>query len=99
MILSFWTDRSGQTVKTQIRQFWKEQSDQGLHCLLFRLHLLNTLLCGKATVFKCLSNVWMIKANVLVGGMFWLAECGGMFWLAECFGWLKVLDFYAIYNN
>ena len=39
MILSFRTDRSGQTVQTQIRLLIKEQSDQGLHCLLFNLHL------------------------------------------------------------
>ena len=49
MILSFWTDRSGQTVQTQIRE---EQSDQGLHCLPFCLHLLDALLYGKATLFK-----------------------------------------------
>ena len=40
MILSFWTDRSGQTVQTQIRLLLEEQSDQGLHCLLFHLHIL-----------------------------------------------------------
>ena len=40
MILSFPTDRSGQTVQTQIRLLLEEQSDQGLHCLLFHLHLL-----------------------------------------------------------
>ena len=34
MILNFWTDRSGQTVQTQIRLLLEEQSDQGLHCLL-----------------------------------------------------------------
>ena len=34
MIRSFRTDRSGQTVQTL-----EEQSDQGLHCLLFHLHL------------------------------------------------------------
>ena len=45
MILSFRTDRSGQTVQTQIR-------DQGLHCLQFRLHRLGALLFGKATLFK-----------------------------------------------
>ena len=28
----FWTNRSGQTVQTQIRLLLKEQSDQGLHC-------------------------------------------------------------------
>ena len=37
MILSFRTDRSGQKVQTQIRLLIEEQSDQGLHCLSFRL--------------------------------------------------------------
>ena len=39
MILSFRTDRSEQTVQTQIRLLLEEQSDQGLHCLLIHLHL------------------------------------------------------------
>ena len=39
MILSFRTDRTGQTVQTQIRLLLEEQSDQCLHCLLFSLHL------------------------------------------------------------
>ena len=52
MILSFRTDRPGQTVQTQIRLLLEEQSDQGLHCLLFRLHRLDTLLCGRAIYFK-----------------------------------------------
>ena len=39
MTLSFRTDRSGQTVQTQIRLLLEEHSDQGLHCLLFHLHL------------------------------------------------------------
>ena len=51
MILSFWTDRSGQTVQTQIRLLLEEQSDQGLHCLQFPLHLLDALLFGKAILF------------------------------------------------
>ena len=38
MTLSFWTNMSGQTVQTQIRLLLEEQSDQGLHCLLFHLH-------------------------------------------------------------
>ena len=38
MTQSFWTERSGQTVQTQIRLLLEEQSDQGLHCLLFHLH-------------------------------------------------------------
>ena len=49
MILSFRTDRSGQTVQTQIRLLLEEQSDQGLHCLPFRLHRLDSLLYGRAT--------------------------------------------------
>ena len=44
MFLCFWTDRSGQTVQTQIRLLLQEQSDQGLHFLQFRLHLLDALL-------------------------------------------------------
>ena len=38
MTLSFRTDRSGQTVRTQIRLLLEEQSDQGLHRLLLHLH-------------------------------------------------------------
>ena len=38
MTLSFQTDRSGQTVQTQIRLLLEEHSDQDLHCLLFHLH-------------------------------------------------------------
>ena len=33
LFLSFQTDRSGETVQTQIRLLLMEQSDQGLHCL------------------------------------------------------------------
>ena len=48
MILSFRTDRSGQTVQTQIRLLLEKQSDQGqsdqgLHCLLFHSHFLDGL--------------------------------------------------------
>ena len=49
MILSVWTDVPGQTVQTQISLLLEEQSDQDLHCLPFRLHYLNSLLCGRAT--------------------------------------------------
>ena len=41
------------------RQVWansvdpdEEQSDQDLHCLPFRLLLLDSLLCGRVTLFK-----------------------------------------------
>ena len=44
MILSFRTDRPGQTVQTQIRLLLEEQSEQGVHCLQFPLHLLAALL-------------------------------------------------------
>ena len=49
MILSFWTDMPGQTVQTQIRLLLEEQKVQGLHCLPFRLHRLDSLLYGRAT--------------------------------------------------
>ena len=49
MIISFRTDMPGQTVQTQIRLLLEEQSDQGLHCLPFCLHRLNSLLYGRAT--------------------------------------------------
>ena len=52
MILSFRTDMPGQTVQTQIRLILEEQSDQGLHCLPFRLHRLDSLFYGRATKFK-----------------------------------------------
>ena len=34
---------SGQTVQTQIKLLLEEQSDQGLHCLLFHLHLFDEI--------------------------------------------------------
>ena len=43
MTLSFRTDRSGQTVHTQIKLLLEEQSDQGLHYLLFHLHLFDEI--------------------------------------------------------
>ena len=44
-------DRSGQTVKTQIRLLLKEQSDQGLHCLPCHLNHLAALLHCKIKLF------------------------------------------------
>ena len=52
MILNFCTDRSGQTVQTQIRLLLKEQSDQGLHCLLFHLHVFDKIPSGLASLFE-----------------------------------------------
>ena len=51
IILNIGTDRSEQTVQTQIRLLLMEQSDQGLLCLLFCLHLLNTILHCKIQLF------------------------------------------------
>ena len=52
IILNIGTDRSEQTVQTQIRLLLMEQSDQGLICLLFCLHLLNTILHCKIELFQ-----------------------------------------------
>ena len=66
MIQSFRTDRSGQTVQTQIRLEQSDQAlsdqglfDQDLHCLQFHLHLLDILLYGKYSLF----NFKVITAN------------------------------------
>ena len=56
IILNIGTDRSEQTVQTQIRLLLKEQSDQGLLCLLFCLHLLNTILHCKIQLFQLQYN-------------------------------------------
>ena len=34
---------SGPTVQTQLRLLLEKQSDQGLHCMLFHLHLFNEI--------------------------------------------------------
>ena len=52
MTLSFRTDMSGQTVQTQIRLLLEEQSDQGLHCLLFHLHVFDKIPSGLASLFE-----------------------------------------------
>ena len=52
MTLSFRTDRSGQTVQIQIRLLLEEQSDQGLHCLLYHLHLFDEKTQGLASLFE-----------------------------------------------
>ena len=52
MILSFGTDRSGQTVQTQIGLLLEEQSDQGLHCFLFHLHLFDEIPYGLTSLFE-----------------------------------------------
>ena len=52
MVLNFRTDRSGQTVQTQIRLLLKEQSGQGIRCLLFHLHVFDKIPSGLASLFE-----------------------------------------------
>ena len=52
MTLSFRTDRSGQTVQTQIRLLLEEQSDQGLHSLLFYLRHFDKVSLVLASLFE-----------------------------------------------
>ena len=52
MILNFRTDRSGQTVQTQIRLLLEEQSDQDIRCLLFHLHVFDKIPSGFASLFE-----------------------------------------------
>ena len=52
MILSFRTDRLGQTLQTQIILLLEEQSDQGLHFLPFNLHTLGKNPSGLALLFE-----------------------------------------------
>ena len=52
MILCFRTQGSGQSVQTQIRLLLEEQSDQGIHCLLFHLHLFYEIPKGLASFLE-----------------------------------------------
>ena len=60
MIISFRTYRPGQTVQTQIRLLLQKQSNQGLHCLLFLLHLFGKIPKGFVSLF----NFRLITANI-----------------------------------
>ena len=51
------TDRSGQTVQTQIRLLLEEQSDQGIHCLLFQLHQFDKIPFKLAYLFELYAPV------------------------------------------
>ena len=63
MILSFRTDRPGQTVQTKIRLLVEEQSDQSLHCLPSRSSLI-----WVCTVCHSVCIVWthysMVKPHI-----------------------------------
>ena len=74
MILSFRTDWSGKIVQTQIRLLLEEQtllleeqSDQGLHYLLFHLHLFDEIPYALASLFKFYvdySKVFLASQNL-----------------------------------
>ena len=70
IILNIGTDRSEQTVQTQISLM--EQSDQGLLCLLFCWHLLNTILhcknCSNCrTIMVIISGVPIFRIFTVIG--------------------------------
>ena len=69
IILNIGTDRSEQTVQTQIRLLLMEQSDQGLLCLLFCLHLLNTILHCNYNCSNC-RTIMVIISGVPVFRIF-----------------------------
>ena len=71
IILSFRTDRSGQTVPTQIRLLLQEQSDQGLHCLLFHLGLFQEKVSGWGGTEP---NFFLRGAGVQKVSVFWVRE-------------------------
>ena len=52
MTLSFRIDRSWQTVQVQIRLLIEEQSNQGLHVLLFHLHVFDKIHSRLASLFE-----------------------------------------------
>ena len=49
--LTFRKDRSEQTVKALFRLLLEEQSEQGLHCLLLHLQLLEAFFCCKTNLY------------------------------------------------
>ena len=72
MILSFRTDMPGQTMQTQIGLLLEEQFDQGLHCLPFRLHRLDSLLYSRATYFRVITTNFL---GVRIFRKFTYIEC------------------------
>ena len=100
MILIFRTDRSGQTVQTHIRLLLEEQSDQGLHCLLFHLRLfdripeMGPITFESSTKFRnftvptesvcCRSCVTVFSMSFCVASMFSVAACVSEFCTVSC---------------
>ena len=69
IILNIGTDRSEQTVETQIRLLLMEQSDQGLLCLLFCLHLLTQYCTVKSNCSNC-RTIMVIISDVPIFRIF-----------------------------
>ena len=82
MILNFRTDRSGQTVQTQIRLLLEEQSDQGLHCLLFHLHVWPLCLNFRRITAKLLAseNLGTLRYVLYIKPL--ASFCNGADWFA-----------------
>ena len=85
MILSFRSDRSWQTVQTQIRLLLEEQSDQGLHCLLFPLHLFNEFSI----------KVWLLCLNF---GVFWCPKIKELYGTQKYPGNMYILSFSGLWR-
>ena len=66
MILNFGTDRSRQTVQTQVRLLLEEQSDQGLRFLLFHLHDFDKIPSGLTSLFEFKVNTakFLVSKNL-----------------------------------
>ena len=69
IILNIGTDRSEQTVQTQIRLLLMEQSDQGLLCLSFCLHLLTQYCSVKSNCSNC-TTIMVIISGVPIFRIF-----------------------------
>ena len=63
-VASIGTDRWEQTVQSQIRLLLMEQSDQGLHCLLFHTHLFECSVKPYRSTFTTVMVI-MIVAQIL----------------------------------
>ena len=65
-ILNMRTDSSEHSVQALIRLLLKEQSDQGLHCLPFHLHHLDTFYCIEKPNCSFDSAVIILRERVLI---------------------------------
>ena len=72
VLFSCWTLFSHQTTIMNLNLWIEEQSDLGLHCLPFHLHLLDTLLYDKPCAHG--SNFRMITT------IFWVSEFFEFLW-------------------